>query len=53
MKIAIISDIGNNRRMKSKNIKSVILPKFSAVDVNDKEDWDFTELLVKIKNHIN
>ena len=46
-------NIGNSQRMKSKNIKGVILPKFSAVDVNDKEDWDFTELLVKIKNHIN
>jgi CMP-N-acetylneuraminic acid synthetase len=38
MKIAIIPAIGNRRGIKSKNIKDVIILKFSTVDINDKEN---------------
>ena len=49
MKITIIPAIGNSRRIKSKNIKGVIILKFSTVDINDKENCDFTGLFYKDK----
>jgi hypothetical protein len=38
MKIVIIPAIENRRGLESKNIKGVIILKFSTVDINDKEN---------------
>ena len=39
----------NSWKIKKKIFKSVMLSKFNTVDINDKEDWDFAELLYKNK----
>lgn len=35
-------------KAREKNFKCIILPKFSTVDINDIEDWSFSEKLFKI-----